>query len=445
MWRRLRDYRRRQQAILAAARERDAPRIRSHAGLRSTVRDAGQDAGSGDAATDSEATASAVAGAVAGAAAGAAAGAEAGAEAAGDAAEPATPGLYGVRGAPLNRTSPFYVGFLAGIGLLLAYGLVQALSQLGTAMTLMLAAFAIALSLNPLVELLENRGMSRGPAVGIVFAGLVTLFAVISWIVLPPLITQATDIVNNAPQTLNNLLNDPRVVELDDQYDLIARGREELTRMVSDGDVWRQVFGGVLGVGRFLASGVFAGLTILILTLYFITSLPVIKSAAYAAVPASRRARVEPLAEEIMRRVGAYAIGQLFVALVNAVFSYLMMMIVGIPFAAVLAVAVGLLGLVPMVGATAGAVLVAAVAVVDDPRKALIVIVYYIVYQQLENYALMPKIMQRTVSVPGALTIVAALVGATLMGMLGALLAIPLAAGLLLLYEEVWVPRQDHL
>jgi predicted PurR-regulated permease PerM len=145
-----------------------------------------------------------------------------------------------------------------------------------------------------------------------------------------------------------------------------------------------------------------------------------------------------------MRRVGGYAIGLVAVATINAICSYIMMSIVGIRYAAVLAVAVGFLGLLPMIGASLGAALVATVAFFDDPKKAAIVLIYYVVYQQLENYVLAPRIMQRTISVPGAITVVAALVGGALLGVLGALLAIPVAAGLLLIYEEVLVPRQ-HL
>ena len=145
-----------------------------------------------------------------------------------------------------------------------------------------------------------------------------------------------------------------------------------------------------------------------------------------------------------MRRVGSYAIGQVAIASLNAVLSYVMMTIVGIPYAAVLAVSVGLLGLIPMIGATLGAVIVCTVAFFVDPSKALIAAIYYIVYQQIENYVVAPRIMQRTVSVPGPVTIVAALCGGALLGVLGALLAIPVAAGLLLLYEEVLVPRQSR-
>jgi predicted PurR-regulated permease PerM len=143
-----------------------------------------------------------------------------------------------------------------------------------------------------------------------------------------------------------------------------------------------------------------------------------------------------------MRRVGSYAIGQVAVATINAILSYLMMSILGIRYAAVLAVLVGVLGLIPMVGATIGAALVCLVAVFDEPQKAVIALVYYVVYQQVENYVVAPKIMQRTISVPGAVTVIAALVGATLAGVLGALLAMPVAAGLLLIYEEVVLPRQ---
>jgi predicted PurR-regulated permease PerM len=108
-------------------------------------------------------------------------------------------------------------------------------------------------------------------------------------------------------------------------------------------------------------------------------------------------------------------------------------------------VTVGLLGLIPMIGATLGAAVVCIVAFFDEPKKALIALIYYLVYQQLENYVVAPRVMQRTVSVPGPVTIVAALAGAALLGVLGALLAIPVAAGLLLLYEEVLVPRQRRV
>lgn len=349
---------------------------------------------------------------------------------------------FGQAGSPLNRQSPFFVGFVGAIGVLVAYAMVQAIGHLDTVITLLVISLFLTLSLNPLVEGLTRRRLARGWSVAIVFLGALAILALILWVVIPPVATQSTELANNAPGFLNGLLKNPWVQDMDHRYQVIAKIQEEVDKRVADGNLWVGVFGGVLDLGKVILSGVFGVLTVFVLTLYFLVSLPSIKHAAYSLVPASRRSRVTSLSEEIMRRVGSYAIGQVCVAAINAFFSWIMMTLIGLRFAAVLAVAVGLLGLIPMVGATLGASVVALVAFFDEPRKALIVIIYFVIYQQIENYAVMPRIMQRTVSVPGVLTVVAALIGGSLGGIVGALLAIPVAAGLLLLYDEVLVPRQ---
>jgi len=349
---------------------------------------------------------------------------------------------FGPTGTPFNRQSPFYVGFVGAVGVLTAYAVVQAVGRLGTVITLLVVSLFLTLSLNPLVEALTRRRFRRGAAVAIVFLGVLALFALVGWLVIPPVAQQGTELATNAPRMFDNLLANPWVQDVDHRYQLVQRVQEEVNKRVADGNLWAGVFGGVLDAGKVIASGVFSVLTVLVLTLYFLASLPAVKQAAYALVPASRRPRTIPLAEEVMRRVGSYAIGQVAVAAINAFCAWIMMTLIGLKFAAVLAVAVGFLGLIPMVGATLGASVVAIVAFFDEPKKALIVIIYFIVYQQIENYAVMPRIMQRTVAVPGAVTVVAALAGGALLGILGALLAIPFAAGALLLYEEVLVPRQ---
>ena len=278
----------------------------------------------------------------------------------------------------------------------------------------------------------------------IVFIGLVGVFTALGFVVVPPVAAQGGLLADNAPKYLDNLLSNRFIQDFDSQYHVIQRFQAEFQKLIADGNFMSGVFGGVLGAGKALAAGFFSFLTVLVLTLYFLSSLPKVKHAAYGIVPASRRLRFISLSEEIMRRVGGYAIGLVAVATINAICSYIMMSIVGIRYAAVLAVAVGFLGLLPMIGASLGAAVVATVAFFDDPKKAAIVLIYYVVYQQLENYVLAPRIMQRTISVPGAITVIAALVGGALLGVLGALLAIPVAAGLLLIYEEVLVPRQ-HL
>lgn len=180
----------------------------------------------------------------------------------------------------------------------------------------------------------------------------------------------------------------------------------------------------------------------LVLTLYFLASLHTMTEAAYRLVPASRRDRVRRLADEITRRIGAYVAGQVAVASINAVGTYILLTILGLDYRVVLAVTVGLLGVIPLVGATLGALVVILVALFHSWQYALIVAVYYLIYQQLENYVIAPRIMSRAVAVPGSVAVVAALAGGSLLGVLGALVAIPLAAGLLLLVQEVVVPRQ---
>ena len=349
---------------------------------------------------------------------------------------------YGLAGRPFDRHSPFYFGFLATIGALVAWTLFRGLGQLTTTITILIVAFFLTLALNPMVQALVDRGLRRAWSVLIVFAGVIGTVVLVGLVVVPPVVNEGSALLTSAPDYVNRLIQTPWLQDLDQHYQVFEKAQEEFTKRVQDGSLVGQIFGGVLGAGRIVISGVFQFLTILILTLYFLATLPRIKQAAYAAVPASRRPRIVSLSEEIMRRTGAYAAGQGLVATINGLCSFIMMSLVGIPYPAVLAVVVGLLGLIPLVGATIGAVVVGVIAFLNEPQHALIVAIYYIVYQQIENYVIVPRIMTSTVSVPGALTIVAALAGGTLLGVLGALLAIPVAAGLLLLYEEVLLPRQ---
>ena len=353
---------------------------------------------------------------------------------------PGTPS--GVVGRPLNRHSPFYIGFFGAIGALLAIGLWGLVGRLTTTLTLLIVSIFLALALNPLVDALGARGMRRSAAVGVVFGGLLVAFGLIAALVIPPVVVEGAELAQQTPTYVDNVLGSPWVRQIDKSYDVIDKVQAELEARMTDQQFLEGVLGGILGAGRAVLNGVFQVFTVLVLTLYFLAALPRAKHAAYALVPATRRIRVESLSEEIMRRTGSYAIGQVVIATMNAVLSWVMMRIVGIPYAAVLAVTVGLLGLIPMIGATLGAAVVCIVAFFDEPKKALIALIYYLVYQQLENYVVAPRVMQHTVSVPGPVTIVAALAGAALLGVLGALLAIPVAAGLLLLYEEVLVPRQ---
>lgn len=347
-------------------------------------------------------------------------------------------------GRPLNRQSPFFVGFVGAIGVLFAWGLLHVVTQLSSVLLLIVVALFLALGLDPVVQWLQARGLRRGYAAAVVFLGVILVFVGIIALVVPPVVKEAGQLIEAAPDFVDNLLKNRTLRDLDHQYGIITNVQEELKKRATDQSLWTSVFGGVLGAGKAVVGGLFSAFTVLVLTLYFTASLPTVKASVYRMVPRSRRQRVSFLSEEISRRVGGYFLGQIAVATLNGIFSFIMMTIVGIPYAAVLAVSVGVLGLIPMVGATLGAVLVVIVALFQSGTSALIVAIYYVVYQQVENYVVSPRIMQRTVSVPGAVTVVAALAGGTLLGIVGALMAIPFAAGLLLLYQEVLLPRQQQ-
>jgi predicted PurR-regulated permease PerM len=183
---------------------------------------------------------------------------------------------------------------------------------------------------------------------------------------------------------------------------------------------------------------------VIVLTLYFLASLPSVKRAGYALAPASKRARVTDLGDRILRNVGSYVSGAFIVAMVAGISSLIFLFVVGLgEYAVALAAVVALLDVIPMIGATIGAVVVTAIGFATDPKIGLICVIFYVAYQAVENYIVYPRVMARSVDIPGSLIVVAALVGAALLGVIGALLAIPTAAALLLLLREVVRPRQE--
>lgn len=350
---------------------------------------------------------------------------------------------FDLRLKPLDRRSAFYIGFVGALGVLTAWGLVQALGQLSQVLLFLLVAIFLALGLNPLVEWLIRRRLTRGWAVFVVFLGLAVVFALLGSLVLTPVVDQTRMLINNGPDLLSQLQQGRFVHHWETKYHFIERAQLELKTKLTSGAVIGQIFGGVLGAGKAILDSLIGAFTVLVLTLYFLATLPQVKAATYRLVPLSRRTGVVQISEEISRRVGGYVIGQSVVAFINGVLCFVMLEILQIPYAVVIAVVIAFLALVPIIGTLIGGALVVGVALTVSWPKTVIMFIYYVIYHVLESYLLAPRIMRYAIEVPPAVTIVAILAGGTLLGVIGALIAIPVAAGLLLVYEQVVIPRQQ--
>jgi predicted PurR-regulated permease PerM len=346
-------------------------------------------------------------------------------------------------GPPLNRRSPFLIGLLAVLGGFAGYGIVLMLLRVSEIILYVVVALFLALGLEPIVARLVQAGLSRALAVLVVVLGVAVVGALLGWLIVPPMVDQVTTLVEAAPGYIDQMQHTRWVQEIDRRWHVSDRVLQDVQQSINQRTV-TSVFGGVLGAGKAFVHGVTAVFTVFVLTVYFVAAMPRAKAAAYKLVPQSRRPRVIFLSEEISRRVGRYLLGQVCVAAINAVFSYAILVALDLPFPAVLAVVIGLLALVPIVGTLVGGTVITLVALSDSWLSAVIVLAYYIAYHIFETYVLAPRILSRAVEVPPVITIVAVLAGASLLGVIGALIAIPAAAGLLLLYHQVAVPRQQR-
>ena len=346
----------------------------------------------------------------------------------------------GELGAPLSRHSPFVWGFFGGLGLFLAWWLGGLVTSIGPTLVLVVVALFLAAGLNPAVEFFERHGMRRSYAVLTVIVAALAALGLFLVAIVPVITDQVQSITDNAPDWLDSLQQNRRVQELDAEYDVI----DKIKDYVSNGNYASTLFGGVLGIGLAVLSALANAFIVIVLTLYFLASLDKTKKALYQLAPASRRERVTLLGDRVLRGVGGYVSGAFIVAMCAGISSLVFLFIAGLgQYAVALAFVVALLDVIPMIGATIGAVVVTAIGFAEDPRIGIACIVFYVIYQQLENYVIYPRVMARSVDVPGAVTVIAALIGAALLGVVGALLAIPTAAAILMLTREVVVRRQD--
>jgi predicted PurR-regulated permease PerM len=350
------------------------------------------------------------------------------------------PADLGRPGPRFDRHSPFYIGFFGGLGFVLAWWLFGQVERVGGVLVLIVVALFLAAGLNPSVEWFQRRGLRRSLAVTMVIVLFLIGVALFLLAIVPVITEQVTKITDNAPEWFDRLQRNRQVQELDERFDVIDKVRD----YVQQGSFSTDLFGGVLGLGLAVLGALANAFVIIVLTLYFLGSLETTKNAIYRLAPSSRRDRVTKLGDRVVASVGGYVAGAFVVAVCAGVSSLIFLFVVGLgEYAVALAFVVMLLDVIPMIGATIGAVIVCAIAFATDVKTGLFCVIFYVVYQQFENYVLYPRVMSKSVDIPGAVTVIAALIGAALLGVVGALLAIPTAAAILLIVREVFIRRQD--
>lgn len=351
---------------------------------------------------------------------------------------------FGVPGQPINTSHPFYFGFLAASGALVAIALLRALASASNVFILLIISIFLAAGLNPLIEFQVKRGMRRAAAIATVALSVIATAALFIWLVIPPVVQQVNNFINSLPEIIARLTNNRQIASLNEEYGIVDNLEKWATDSVADGELFTTLFGGVIGVGRTVISGTFALLTIFVLTLYFMAALPKFLQVLYRLAPASRRERVSAIGDAITYRVGVFVGSQILIAATAALFITSYGLIIDIPYAAALGMVVFFAGLIPLVGHFIGASIFTLVALTVSPGTALAALIGYTIYQQVENYLVVPRIMKKSLSIPGIVTIIAALLGSTLFGLIGAILAVPMAAALLLILEEVVFPKSDR-
>lgn len=293
-----------------------------------------------------------------------------------------------------------------------------------------LIAVFLALALNPAVEWLQRRGVKRrGAAVAIAYVGTLAAIAGVAAVFVPTLIDQVNHFTNALPGYVEDLTKGKgRLGFLERDYHIVDRVREAVQKSGASGVLG--LSGTAVSVTKGVITAVVGSVTIAFLTLFMLLEGPVWVERFYSLLPDELQPRWRAMGRDIYRTVGGYVSGNLFISLIAGVTSTLVLLGVGVPYAVALGLLVALLDLVPLAGATIAAIAVSAVAFLHSVTAGIIVIVFFLVYQQLENHVLQPVVYGRTVQLSPLAVLIAVLIGSSLAGVIGALGAIPVAGTL---------------
>jgi predicted PurR-regulated permease PerM len=345
-----------------------------------------------------------------------------------------------VSGVAGTNHGTYVFGFLLGLGLITAYLVLALVQSIGSILVLVVVAMFLAAGLNPAVEFLMRHRLKRHWAVLIVITSVLVALVLFVVALVPVISDQVAAIIDNAPHWFSELQQNKQIQKFDDRWHVVAK----LETFVTEGKFAGALFGGVVGFGLAILSLLTSTFVVFVLTLYFVSGLTPIRRAMWNLAPASKRSRVAELGDRVFDNVGAYVSGAFLVAMCAGISSLIFLLVAGLSaYAVALAAVVAVLDVIPMIGATIGAVIVTAIGFATDPKIGIACVIFYVIYQQVENYLVYPRVMQRSFDLPGWAIVIAALVGSALLGVVGALLAIPTAAAISMIVKEVWLPRQE--
>jgi predicted PurR-regulated permease PerM len=346
----------------------------------------------------------------------------------------------GAPGPRFNRRSPFYIGMTASAGVAVTYGAVELLGSLKSVLVLIGVAFFLALGLEPAASWFVNRKLPRWAATTLVFVIFLAMMGSFVAAAIPPLVQQAEELIHQAPHYLQQAQDHSSAIgKLNDRFHL----QQRITDTVKGSG--GSVVSDVVDAGSAVFGAIADSLVVIVLTVYFLVDMPRIRTNLYRMVPNSRRPRAILIGDEVFAKVGAYVLGNVLISVIAGGATFIWLLAFNVPYPLLLGIFVALFDLVPVVGSTIAGVAVAAVAVTVSLPVCIATIVFFVFFRLFEDYLLVPRIIGRVVQVPALVTVVAVLIGGALLGIIGALVAIPIAAALLLLTQEVLYPRLDEV
>lgn len=339
----------------------------------------------------------------------------------------------------VRPTTLFRWGAYASLGVLATLAAAAAVYTARAVLIRVLIALFVAISLDPAVRALTRWGVRRSLAVLVIFVLLLGLLAGFLMSVIPAMVDQFQALVRDFPHYVANLQDrSARFRQLSDRFNLTRQVQSLLSSLPG------RLSSGLLGITGRLFGALFSTLTVLVLTIYFMADLPRLRHGLMRLFPRARRDRFARMADVVIDKVGQYMIGNILVSLVAGLASFVAFKVLKVPFSVPLAFVVAICDLIPMIGATLGAVIGVLVALfaTDLWPTTVLVAVFFVVYQQVENYFIAPRILRSTVNLSAAAVLLAGLIGATALGLVGALMAIPVAAALKVLLTEQLEARE---